>query len=82
MRRATLIILPFLAAIVVVIGGFYLWTGARLMMAGNWPAGIGFAAFGGGGFILAVSLWSLRRMLLTRTDGDDQGSRSDANSAR
>ena len=63
MRRAVISILPFLTAIVVILGGFYLWTGIRLMIAGNLPAGLAFAGFGIGGFILAMALWSLRRML-------------------
>lgn len=63
MRRAILILLPFLAAIVAILGGFYVYTGGRLLMAGNVPAGLAFAGFGLGGFILAAALWSLRRTL-------------------
>lgn len=70
MRRATLILLPFLAAIVGILGGFYLYTGIRLIVAGNTPAGVAFSAFGLGGFILAAALWSLRRTLLAQPPMD------------
>lgn len=66
MQRLVLVLLPITAAIVVVIGGFYIWTGVRLLLAGNTPAGLAFAAFGVGGLILAGALWSLRAMLRSR----------------
>ena len=64
MRRAFLILLPFLAAITVVIGGFYLYVGIRAVAAGNTIAGLIFGGFGAGGVILAMALWSFRRTLL------------------
>lgn len=72
MQRLVLVLVPILAAIVAILGGFYIWTGVRLLLAGNMPAGLSFAAFGVGGLILAGALWSLRAMLRSSppTGGD------------
>ena len=64
MRRALLIFLSFGAALTSAIGGFYLYVGVRALMAGNATAGALFAAFGGGGLVLALALWSMRRNLV------------------
>lgn len=63
MRRALLILIPFFAAITAIIGGFYAWVGVRAMVSGNAAGGALFLLFGLGGFVLAASLWSLRRRL-------------------
>lgn len=61
MRRALVILLSFGAAIVAVIGGFYLWVGVRALLAGHTTVGLLFGGFGAGGIVLALALWSFRR---------------------
>ena len=67
MRRFALVILPILSAITALIGVYFIFVGARTIVAGRYVAiGFGFAGFGGVGLILAFALWSVRRQILAR----------------
>ena len=67
MRRFAVVVMPILAAVTSVIGLYFIYVGVRTVMAGRYVAiGLGFAGFGGVGFILAFALWSLRRQILAR----------------
>jgi hypothetical protein len=67
MRRFALVVMPFLAGVTVLIGLYFIYVGARAVMAGRYVAvGFGFAAFGGVGLLLASALWSIRRQILAR----------------
>jgi hypothetical protein len=67
MRRFAVIVMPILAAVTSLIGVYFIYVGVRTVMAGRYVAiGLGFAAFGGVGFILAFALWSVRRQILAR----------------
>jgi hypothetical protein len=67
MRRFAVVLMPILAAITSLIGLYFIYVGARTVMAGRYVAiGLGFAGFGAVGLILAFSLWSVRRQILAR----------------
>jgi hypothetical protein len=71
MRRFAIVVMPILTAITALIGLYFIYVGARTVVAGRYVAiGLGFAGFGGVGLILAFALWSVRRQILTRmTEG-------------
>ena len=72
MRRFALIAMPIFTAITAVIGIYFGYVGLRMAAAGKYVAlGLGFAAFGAVGLILAYALWDVRRQILLRmTDGE------------
>lgn len=78
MRRFALVVMPILALVTTLIGLYFLYVGARTVMAGRYVAiGLGFAGFGAVGLILAYAVWSVRRQILARlrtVDGEDGGS--------
>ena len=78
MRRFALVVMPILASVTTLIGLYFLYVGARTVMAGRYVAiGLGFAGFGAVGLILAYAVLSVRQQLLARlrtVDGDDGGS--------
>ena len=63
MQRLLSVLFSFGAAITVLIGGFYLWIGVRMLLAGNTTGGGMFTLFGVGGIVLALALWSFRRTI-------------------
>jgi hypothetical protein len=70
MRRFALVVMPFLAGGTLLIGLYFIYVGARTVMAGRHVAiGFGFAAFGAVGLLLAFALWSVRRQILARPAG-------------
>jgi hypothetical protein len=67
MRRFAMVIIPILVAVTSLIGVYFLYVGGRTVMIGRYIGiGFGFAGFGAVGLILAYSLWSVRRQILTR----------------
>jgi hypothetical protein len=67
MRRFALVVMPILAATTVLIGLYFIYVGARTVIAGRYVAiGLGFAGFGGVGLILAYAVWSVRKQILAR----------------
>jgi hypothetical protein len=65
MRRFAVVIMPILAAVLALIGLYFVYVGVRTVMAGRYVAiGLGFAGFGGVGFILALALWNVRKQIL------------------
>ena len=78
MRRFALVVMPILASVTTLIGLYFLYVGARTVMAGRYVGiGLGFAGFGAVGLILAYAVLSVRRQILVRlrmVDGDDGGS--------
>lgn len=69
MRRFALVVMPILAAVMSLIGVYFVYVGIRTVIAGRYIAiGLGFAGFGGVGFILAFALWNVRRQILARLD--------------
>jgi hypothetical protein len=76
MRRFALVVMPILAATTVLIGFYFIYVGARTVIAGRYVAiGLGFAGFGGVGLILAYAVWSVRTQILARLlePGVDEG---------
>jgi hypothetical protein len=76
MRRFALVVMPILAATTVLIGLYFIYVGARTVIAGRYVAiGLGFAGFGGVGLILAYAVWSVRKQILARLlePGVDEG---------
>jgi hypothetical protein len=76
MRRFALVVMPILAATTVLIGLYFIYVGARTVIAGRYVAiGLGFAGFGGVGLILAYAAWSVRKQILARLlePGVDEG---------
>jgi hypothetical protein len=67
MRRFALLVMPIFSAVPMLIGLYFIYVGARLLLAGR-SVGIalGIAGFGAVGFILASAVWSLRRQILVR----------------
>ncbi|MFN2567355.1 MAG: hypothetical protein ABR499_20350 [Gemmatimonadaceae bacterium] len=67
MLRFAVVVMPFLAGVTVLSGLYFIYVGARTVIAGRYVAiGLGFMAFGGVGLILAYALWSVRRQILAR----------------
>jgi hypothetical protein len=67
MRRFATFVMPILVVVMSLIGLYFMYVGVRTVLAGRYIAiGLGFAGFGGVGFILAVALWNVRRQILTR----------------
>ena len=67
MRRFALVVMPILAATTILIGFYFIYVGARTVLAGQYVAiGLGFAGFGGVGLILAYAVWSVRKQILAR----------------
>ena len=70
MRRFAVVVMPILAAVMSLIGMYFIYVGARTVMAGRYVAiGLGFAGFGAVGLILAFAIWSVRRQILARDAG-------------
>lgn len=61
MIRFVLILIPFAAAIAMIIGGYYAVQGARVIAAGQSGVGILFLGYGIMGLILGVTLWRAYR---------------------
>ena len=79
MRRFALVVMPILSAVTTLIGLYFIYVGARTVMAGRYIAiGFGFAGFGGVGLILAYAVWSVRKQILIRMQGADEGGGSAA----
>jgi hypothetical protein len=77
MRGFALVVIPVFAALMSLIGLYFLYVGVRTVMAGRYVGiGLGFAGFGAVGLILAYALWNVRSQILTRLiepGGDDAG---------
>ena len=76
MRRFALVVMPIFAALTSLIGMYFIYVGCRIALSGrNVAIGLGFAAFGAVGFLLAYALWSMRRQILARLvePGGEQG---------
>jgi hypothetical protein len=66
-RRFALVVMPIFAVVTSLIGVYFIYVGCRIALSGRSVAvGLGFAAFGAAGFLLAYALWSMRRQLLAR----------------
>ena len=67
MRRFAMVVIPILVALTSLIGVYFVYVGARTVVAGRHVAiGFGFAGFGAVGFILAFALWGVRKQILAR----------------
>ena len=67
MRRFALVVMPILCAVTTLIGLYFIYVGARTVLAGRYFAiGLGFAGFGAVGLILAYAVWSVRTQILVR----------------
>ncbi len=76
MRRFAVVVMPILSAVTSLIGLYFIYVGARTVMAGRYVAiGLGFAGFGAVGLILAFAVWSVRRQILARETGPASGPR-------
>jgi hypothetical protein len=72
MRRFALVVMPILSAVTSLIGLYFIYVGARTVLAGRYIAiGFGFAGFGAVGLILASAVWSLRRQILIRLEAEE-----------
>jgi hypothetical protein len=64
MRRFALVVVPLLAAATILFGLYFLYVGSRIALSGRHvPLGLGLAAFGALGFLLAYALWNVRRQI-------------------
>jgi hypothetical protein len=74
MRRFALVVMPILSAVTTLIGLYFIYVGARTVIAGRYIAiGFGFAGFGAVGLILAYAVWNVREQMLIRLHGPDEG---------
>lgn len=74
MRRFALIAMPILSVVTTLIGLYFIYVGARTVMAGRYVAiGLGFAGFGAVGLILAYAVWNVRKQILVRSESAGGG---------
>ena len=74
MRRFALVVMPILSVVTTLIGLYFIYVGARTVMAGRYVAiGLGFAGFGAVGLILAYAMWSVRTQILVRLRRPERG---------
>ena len=77
MRRFALVVMPIFTALPTLIGLYFIYVGARMVIAGRYMGiGLGIAGFGAVGLILAYSVWSVRTQILMRlraVDGEEGG---------
>jgi hypothetical protein len=72
MRRFATVVMPLLSAVTILIGLYFIYVGARTVMAGRFVAiGFGFAGFGAVGLLLGYALWSVRGQILARLNAGE-----------
>jgi hypothetical protein len=73
MRRFALVAMPILSVVTILLGLYFLYVGGRIAISGRHVGlGLGFAAFGALGFILAFALWNVRRQILGADWSDER----------